>query len=163
LFILPMNLTAQSQSLSPLLVNRRGQPITTISKWNRRRDSVRKQWINFLGRWPSHRAPLKTEVVSTEDLPYFTRHYIRYQIEDAVFTDGYLLIPKGLSGKRPGVVVFHQTVATHAKQPAGLDPANPELMIGVQLVERGYVVLCPRCFIFDDGSDYAGNVRKMEA
>ena len=62
----------------------------------------------------------------------------------------------------PGVVVFHQTVATHAKQAAGVDASNPELMIGVQLVERGYAVLCPRCFIFDDGAGYAEHVEKMK-
>ena len=56
--------------------------------------------------------------------------------------------------RRAAVAVFHQTVATHAKQAAGVDASNPDLMIGVQLAERGFVVLCPRCYIFDDGTDY---------
>jgi hypothetical protein len=59
-------------------------------------------------------------------------------------------------------VVFHQTIGSNARQPAGLDASDPELMQGVRLVERGYLVLCLRCFIFAEGADYAGQVAAMQ-
>ena len=120
-------------------------------------------WRDYLGEFPKERAALKTQVLVTEDLPDFTRQHVKYQIEDGVDTDGYLLTPKNTTSKLPAVVVFHATVDSQAKQPAGLDVSKPELMIGVQLVKRGYVVLCPRCFIFDEGADYTGQVKMMQA
>lgn len=107
-----------------------------------------------MGQFPKQKAPLKTEILATEDLPEFTRQRVKYQIEDGVFTDAYLFTPKRVAGKLPAGVVFHQTVKTHTQQAAGVDASNPELMQGAQLARRGYVALCPRCFIFDDS---AGN------
>ncbi|NDF00979.1 MAG: dienelactone hydrolase, partial [Verrucomicrobia bacterium] len=102
------------------------------------------------------------EVLATETLPEFTRQHVKYQVEEGVFTDAYVLTPKNATGKLPGVVVFHQTVKTQAQQAAGLDASVPELMQGVQLVKRGYVVVCPRCFIFDDGAGYAEWVKRLQ-
>ncbi|MBI1927631.1 dienelactone hydrolase family protein [Candidatus Poribacteria bacterium] len=149
------------------LIDDEGQPITTDAGWMKERDVLRKKWHAFMGEFPKEKAPLKAEVLETEETPDFIRQHVRYQIEAGVFTDGYLLTPKDATGKLseatlPAIVVFHQTVATHAKQAAGIDPSNPELMLGAQLVKRGYIVLCPRCFIFDDGADYVGNVQKMQ-
>src|SRR5262245_65853907 len=60
----------------------------------------------------------------------------------------YLLIPDGIKDgeKRPAVVVFHQTTKDTLKEPVGLGK-NPTLAQGLHLVKRGYVVLCPECFI----------------
>jgi hypothetical protein len=149
--------------LSPLLVDDAGNVITTKEGWTKQRDALKMKWHIFMGEFPKEKAPLKAEVLATEELPDFTRQYVKYQIEEGMFTDGYLLTPKHASGKLPAVVAFHQTVATQAKQVAGVDTSNPELMQGVQLVKRGYVVICPRCFIFDEGAGYADNVKRMQA
>lgn len=119
-------------------------------------------WRGVLGPWPAEKAPLQPEVLATEELDRFTRQHIRYEVEPGVMTDGYLLTPHGLKGRGPAVVVFHQTTKTQAQQVAGLDDSNPELMHGVQLARLGYVVWCPRCFIFADGADYAGHVTTMQ-
>ncbi|MEY4941744.1 MAG: hypothetical protein RIQ93_3479, partial [Verrucomicrobiota bacterium] len=140
--------------LAPLLQT----PAGTIARpeaWSQERARLREQWLAFLGRFPTTKAPLKTKIIATEELPEFTRHYVTYQVEDGVVTDGYLLTPKNLLRRAPAVVVFHQTTKTQAQQAAGIDPSNPELMHGVQLVQRGYIVWCPRCFIFAEGADYA--------
>src|SRR5262249_56187996 len=52
--------------------------------------------------------------------------------------------------KGPAVVVFHQTTNDTLKEPAGLGK-NPSLALGLHLVRRGYVVLCPQCFIMKEG------------
>lgn len=128
----------------------------------KRRTALRAEWQAFLGKFPAERAPLKVEVLATETLPEFTRQHVKYQVEEGLFTDAYVLIPKNATGKLPGVVVFHQTVKTQAQQAAGVDASVPELMHGVRLVKRGYVVVCPRCFIFADGAGYAEWVKRMQ-
>ena len=149
-------------ALPPLLVDDASQPLTTPAQWQQRRAALRQRWQSLLGEFPAVRVPLKTEVLATEELPDFTRQHVKYQIQEGVFTDAYLLTPKRAPGRRPAVVVFHQTVGSHARQAAGLDVSNPELNHGVQLVRRGYVVVCPRCYIFDDGTNFAGNVKLVQ-
>jgi dienelactone hydrolase len=145
--------------LSPLVP---GGGSIAVADWEARRREVQTAWQQVLGPWPSEKVPLQPEILATEELPTFTRQHVRYQVEPGVTTDGYLLTPRGLKGRGPAVVVFHQTTKTQAKQVAGIDDSNPELMHGQQLVERGYVVFCPRCFIFAEGSDYAGHVTAMQ-
>lgn len=151
-----------AQALAPLLVDQSGQAVTSSAAWMKRRSAIRAEWQAFLGEFPKAKAPLKAEIISTETLPEFTRQLVKYQVEDGVFTDAYVLTPRTVTGKLPGVVVFHQTVKSQAQQAAGVDASNPELMHGVQLVKRGYVVICPRCFIFADGAGYADWVRRMQ-
>jgi len=155
---------ANAPALSPLLLPDRDgiNTIRSTNAWNARRETLKREWAGILGEFPKQKPAFRAEVLETEEFPEMTRQHVRYQVEEGVFTDGYLLAPRGRQGRRPGVVVFHQTVRTHAQQPAGVDASNPELTTGVQLVKRGYVVLCPRCFIFDDGTNYLGNVSLMQ-
>ncbi len=151
-----------SNQLPPLLVDGAGKAITSPVAWMQRRATLRSEWQAFLGEFPKGKSPLKAEVLATETLPEFTRQLVKYQVEDGVFTDAYVLTPRNVTGKLPGVVVFHQTVKSQAQQAAGVDASVPELMHGVQLVKRGYVVICPRCFIFADGAGYADWVKRMQ-
>jgi dienelactone hydrolase len=92
------------------------------------------------------------------------RRNVKYQVEDRLFTDGYLLTPKSAGGKLPAIVVFHPTTPVQAKGVAGLDPEYAEeKRQGVQPAERGYVVWCPRNYIFTAGADWAGNARRVLA
>lgn len=160
----PATPPADSPVLPPLL---NAEAATDAAAWKPRRDALRAQWLAFLGPLPEEKAkaPLNARVLETEELPDFTRSHVTYQIEEGVFTEAYLLTPKSPrpEGGFPAVVVFHPTVKSHAKEPAGIDAARPERQHGVQLVKRGYAVLCPRCYIFDDGANAAGNVAKMQA
>ena len=151
-----------SNQLPPLLVDGSGKAITSPAAWMQRRSALLSEWQAVLGEFPKAKAPLKVEVLATETLPEFTRQLLKYQIEDGVFTDAYVLTPRNVAGKLPGIVVFHQTVKSQAQQAAGVDASVPELMHGVQLVKRGYVVICPRCFIFADGAGYAEWVKRMQ-
>jgi dienelactone hydrolase len=139
-------------NLSPLLRDQAGHEIKTKAQWFARREEIRRDWLKAMGiEIPEHRVPLKTEILETEELPTFTRQHLKYQLEEGVFTDGYLLTPKKLEGKAPAMVVFHPTTALQAKGVAGLAPEYAEeKRQGVQLVEGGYVVWCPRNYIFND-------------
>src|SRR5204863_3308361 len=72
-----------------------------------------------------------------------------------------LFLPTKSQGPAPGVVVFHPTLKAHYAQVAGYDTSSPDKMMGPQLASRGFAVLCPRCFIFDDKIGYAETVSKM--
>ena len=159
----PPLLSAGTPKLRPLLVDDRDLAITNKEGWFAQRDGLRSRWLDFLGALPTNKSPLKAEILQTEQAESFTRQLVKYQIEDGVFTDAYLLKPRGGRPPYPAVVVFHPTIATAAAQVAGVDTSVPEKMQGVHLVQRGYVVLCPRCYIFGEGADYAAHVQAMQA
>ncbi len=148
--------------------------VSSKNNWARRRAELKREWLRILGAFPETKAPLKPEFLTKEELPNFTRQKVTYQIEAGVRIDAMLLVPKGATGKLPAIVVFHPTYASHYARAAGLEGADePERQEAVQLVERGYVVLCPRCFIWDEfpadqparsgAALYVANVNRMRA
>lgn len=152
-----------SQPLAPLLQDASGRRINSRSAWRKQRDDLQKQWRAFLGPFPT-KPPLKAETLGAEELPGFTRQHVQYQIELGVFNDGYLLMPTKAKGKLPAVVVFHPTTPFQARGVAGLEPEYPEeKWQGVQLVQRGYVVWCPRNYINTEGADWVGNAKRVLA
>lgn len=151
-------------NLTALLADARGRAITSKSAWAKQRTALREQWLAFLGPLPTRNPPLNTYILNTEHLPSFTRQHLRYQVEPEVFTDGYLLTPSAAKGKRPAVIVFHPTTPYQARGVAGLERDYPEeKWQGVQLVQRGYVVWCPRNYINTDGTDWKGNAQRVLA
>jgi hypothetical protein len=141
-----------------------GKAVTTTKQWNTRRNELKKSCEKVLGAFPNNKAALRTEVLDRDETPEFVREHIRYQAEDNVYTDAYLLTPKNTKRKLPAVVVFHPTTPLQAKGVAGLAPDYAEeKWQGVQLVKRGYVVLCPRNYINDDGADWTGNAKRVAA
>lgn len=150
--------------LSPLLKTPSGEAITTKKQWLKQREILKSDWQKFMGAFPEKRGPLNAEFSAKEELPKFTRQYVKYQIEEGVFTDGYLLTPKNLKGKLPTIVIFHPTTPFQARGVAGLEPDYiEEKRQGIHLVERGYIVWCPRNFIFEEGTDEPPNAKMWTA
>jgi dienelactone hydrolase len=151
-----------SMSLKPLLLDTRGKAILSERQWSKQRKHLESAWREVLGALPKSKAALKAVVLATEELPTFTRQHIKYQIEAGEFTDGYLLTPKNLRGRLPAVVVFHPTTPVHAKGVAGVAADyEVEKRQGVQLVARGYIVWCPRNYIYNEGADWKGNAQRV--
>ncbi len=124
---------------------------------------LREQWLEYLGTLPAEKAALAARWLDEgNDFPNYTRRKVAYVIEPGVEIDAVLFLPKQARGKVPGVVVFHPTLAAHYAQVAGYDATAPGKMMGPHLAERGFAVLCPRCFIFGDGPDYATPVKQMK-
>ncbi len=161
----PSTLPADLPKLPPLLVSNDGQPIRQAAAWKLRRSELRNQWLDFLGHFPKEKSELKVEWLEKEQLDGFVRQLVRYQVEPDVWVKAYLLRPVPASdqprAKLPAMVIFHQTTNETIRSPAGLDD-RPELHMGVQLARRGYVAICPRCFIFPRGKDFADRVREMQ-
>jgi dienelactone hydrolase len=124
---------------------------------------LREKWLDYLGRLPVQKAPLAAHWLDDgDDFPLYKRRKVAYSIEEGVETDAVLFLPKNPPAKVPGVVVFHPTLSTHYAQVSGYDTSRPDIMMGPQLAELGFAVLCPRCFIFGDGADYATHVARMK-
>lgn len=138
--------------LAPLLVDDNGEAITTREGWERQRKKVRDEWVKFLGPMPEPRPVVKLEVLKTETLGSVERQLVRYEGEPGLFVEGYLLKPFANNNEmlpRPGIVALHQTTNASIDEVAGV--SGPDSMqIGLKLAKRGFVVFCPRCFLWQE-------------
>ncbi|MFO0890427.1 MAG: dienelactone hydrolase family protein [Isosphaeraceae bacterium] len=142
----PRSIPASATRPAPLLFDRHHQPITTAEGWGRHRAALRDDWLRFLGTIPRPSSPPGFTVLE-EDRSDIIRQLIRYEAEPGLPVEAYLLRPKGEVKSAPGAVVLHSTADITIRQPAGLE--GPESHhIGKQLAQRGYVVVCPRCFLW---------------
>jgi dienelactone hydrolase len=149
----------QELGLRPLLM-REGRPIKSSDDWLRQRGTIEQLWLDRLGPMPERPKSLESRVEDSEQADGYLRKLVSFRSADGDRIRAYLLVPEGLKldAKRPAIVAFHQTTSETLKEPAGLGK-NPSLALGVHLVKRGYVVLCPECYIMKDG----GPGRQAEA
>lgn len=141
-----------SDQPAPLLFDDAHQPITDVEAWLKRRGDLRSRWHDFLGKIPGHEGVTNAlEVIESEPLdePAVLRQLVRYRSEPDLEVEGYLLTPRGAGdgARRPGAVVFHSTVDYTIRQPAGLE-GHSDYHIGLQLAGKGFVVFCPRNFLW---------------
>ena len=151
----PKQLPEDAPQLSPLLVDREGKPITTLTAWKAEREHIRRRWLDFLGPMPDKRPPVTLEVLEEEQIEGISRQLVRYETESGVPVEGYLLRPanRQKSQQRAGIVALHQTTRHTINQVAGL--AGPtEQQIGWKLACRGFVVFCPRCFLWQNATNF---------
>ena len=116
----------------------------SAAEWAKRRAHILANMQLVMGALPddSRKVPLNVKVTETVELPRYIRKKLTFAVEKGDRVPAYLLIPKERKGKLPGVLVPHQTIAIGKDEPAGLGKQENK-RIGVHLVERGYVALCP--------------------
>jgi dienelactone hydrolase len=122
--------------------------IKTIADWNKARASIHSRWTDFLGTKPDKPTSLEAKFEASEKQQSWTRRRLSFEAEGGDRIQAYLLAPNPSPQfeHRPAVVVFHETTPNTCRQPAGL--AGPlDRAFGVELVRRGYIVLCPECYI----------------
>jgi dienelactone hydrolase len=144
----PTNVPQDLPKLSDLLQNADGSRIATLDAWKSRRDELRRWWLDFLGPMPAERRAAPKLTLLEEDRPDgVIRQLVRYEIEPGIMTEAYLLKPANVSGKAPGIAVFHSTQNYTIRQPAGLE-GPPEKFFGLRYAKRGCVCFCPRNFLW---------------
>ncbi|GAB4159424.1 MAG: prolyl oligopeptidase family serine peptidase [Planctomycetaceae bacterium] len=144
----------------PLLIDQKGQAIRDVKAWEIHRQTIRDAWLKFLGPMPTKRPPVKLKTLRIDQLDDCTRTLVRYEGEPGQFVEGYLLEPKNghkperiRNGKRPGIVALHQTTRDSIDEIAGVK--GPEMQhLGLKFARRGYVVFCPRCFLWQNAPNY---------
>jgi len=145
-----------SYSLSEL--NSRGVPslvegLQDVKEWMGRRERILSEWLNYVEELPGNRGAVRWETLSEEEEECYVRLRIRYTVSDGDEVPAILLVPKavagGGSGKAPAVLALHPTAEAgkgDVATPAGRDNRR----YGVELAERGYVVLAPDVIAFGE-------------
>jgi dienelactone hydrolase len=126
----------------------------SLERWQTRRAELLKAWREILGPMPERPASTTWRVLRTDDLPTVTRQLIEYDTEPGLAVQAYLLRPRGESAdkSRAGVVALHPTTNDTIERIAGVTGARDD-QTGLLLAERGFVVVCPRCFLWQDAPD----------
>ena len=146
--------------MDPLLIDESGSHISNVDQWQERREQLRKEWREFLGPMPEPRPDLQLQVLSSEQIDNVTRQLIRYQCEPELFVEAYLLVPDVIEGdpreyrpamKRAAVVALHPTTDVSIDEIAGVS-GRDHMHSGLKLAQRGFVVICPRCFLWQDAT-----------
>lgn len=134
--------------------------VKTPSDWQRARESIQARWSEILGKSPQKSVGLQVQSGKSEALTGFTRRKVSFASEGDDRLEAFLLCPSNSSGakKTAAVVVFHETTPSGFRHTAGLD-GDSDRAIGVELVRRGYIVLCPQCFILRPSGNGEGPMR----
>lgn len=117
---------------------------STNNPQSRRRAEILSHMERVMGPFPKEkvRPPLDMRVLGSADTTNVSRLKISYASEKGDRTPGYLLKPKRLEGRVPGILCLHQTTPLGAAEPAGLG-GNPNYHYALELAERGCVTLAP--------------------
>jgi dienelactone hydrolase len=110
--------------------------------WERERPEVRSELWKLLGQLPPRPKTLKVDTLSREDRGDYTVEKFQFDNEAGSTVPGYLLLPKGASGRRPAILYCHWHGGEYAIGKEELFQARhtPEAP-GPALARRGYVVL----------------------
>lgn len=146
-------------TVAPLLVDSQGAAISNWQGWLAERESLRQRWLAFLGPMPADRPGVRLEVLASEVVDgmeardrSIVRRLVRYEGESGLFVEGYLLHPEGAekgSHPLPGIVALHPTSDASIEEIAGVRGSG-SAKTGLKLAEKGFVVFCPRCFLWQD-------------
>jgi dienelactone hydrolase len=159
----PAQLLDNPPALNPLLIDAKGQQITTLAAWKQHRETIRRRWQGFLGTLDVAReTPPAMKILEEDRRDGVVRQLVQYDVEPGAPVQAYLLQPLKIEQPCPAAVVLHSTVRHTIRQPAGLE-GNPAKAFGLKLARRGYVTLCPRCFLWTDdlSISYQEHVRRF--
>ncbi|MBO0778921.1 MAG: prolyl oligopeptidase family serine peptidase [Ktedonobacteraceae bacterium] len=114
---------------------------------------LRHQIITCLGHFPERVEP-STKVESVEELDGYTRTRITYMVEPGERIAAWLLVPGEHAPREgwPAILTIHQHGGQFDQgksEPAGLS-GRASYHYGVELCQRGYVVLCPDQLCFGE-------------
>ncbi|MEY4565098.1 MAG: hypothetical protein RLY14_68 [Planctomycetota bacterium] len=116
------------------------------SDWWQRRKDVLANLQKVMGELPSRKGlgPVRYEVLSEESLGGgLIRRKLRYASEDKAEITAFLFLPQACrENPCPAVLCLHQTIPIGKEEPAGLG-GSANLHYGLELAERGFVVLVP--------------------
>lgn len=146
-----------------LLLDDQQRPIVDAAAWKTRREKLKSEWLSFLGPMPAPPLNTTTTILRDESLPDCSRRLIRHECEAGQFVEAWLLRstdPKFV-GLRPGLVALHQTTQQTIDEIAGISGAE-SMQLGLKLARRGFVVICPRCFLWQDAATLDDAVAKFQ-
>ncbi|MBM4081005.1 MAG: acetylxylan esterase, partial [Planctomycetes bacterium] len=110
-------------------------PVKSPEDWQKRREHILANMQLVVGPLPGaeRRVPLDMQVIESEELSTLVRKKVTYASEEGHRVPAYLLVPKGLKGKAPGILCLHGTSAPRGRT-AGLGADYPRYTL--ELAER---------------------------
>ena len=133
------------------------RPVKTISDWQIRRHQILQGMQLAMGSLPSRENLLPFDVMVHESIKTarYERRHISMIIEKNYRLHAYLFIPNGLKRdqKVPAMLALHPTHYMGKGDTAGLSKRENR-SYGLELAQRGYVVLVPDYPSFGDDSTY---------
>jgi dienelactone hydrolase len=119
-------------------------PIRTPADWEVRRGHVADNLALVMGPFPSQlrRVPLDVKEIEQVKVGNLIRRKVTFQSDPDNRVPAYIFIPaEKTGGKLPAILALHQTTKIGKDEPAGL--GNKEMGYGLELAQRGYVVIAP--------------------
>jgi dienelactone hydrolase len=158
----PGDVPAPFRPLAPLLSDDDRKAPDALTRWNARRTELREAWLKFLGPMPARPKATAFDVLRTDELEGLTRKLIRYENESGRTIEAYLLQPTGKPGRRrAGLVALHATTPETIEPIAGVKGNDAE-QLGLKLARRGFVVICPKNFLWHDVANYSEAVDRFK-
>ncbi len=134
----------------------------TIEEWEQEKKRIAATWQNILGHGPKQREVTGFKTISSEETGDCVRDKIQYDVYPGCTVEAYLIRPAEVDKQYPGIVCLHQTCDENIEESAGL-AGSPELDIGLQLAQRGFVTISPRCFLWNsEGQIWAKAVARLK-
>jgi dienelactone hydrolase len=141
--------------------NKAEQPVKTAADWAIRRRHILSGMQLAMGnlpqRDPDKKVPLDVKIVEGVQQEGITRLTVSYVAEDEDRVTAYLYLPNSKDIKkqerRPAILALHPTGPLGKGIVAGLGPKENRAY-GIELAQRGYVVLAPDYPSFGDLKDY---------
>lgn len=149
----PTSAVATPRVLSPLLDVQIESVEEKREQWQVQRLILTQAWQELLGPSPSRPESTQFEELHSEQLEGVIRKVVRYENEPGQFLDAYLLQPTESTKRGPGIIALHATTDKTNQPIAGVAGQEHE-QIGLKLAKQGFVVLCPKNFLWQDGSNF---------
>lgn len=157
----PKMIPAPFRPLTPLLSDDDLKADDARQRWQAKRSEIKAAWLKFLGPMPDRPKSTAFKIVRTDQLDGLTRKLIRYENEPGQQIEAYLLQPTGpTKSKRAGLVALHQTTNDTIDEIAGVSGPEPQ-HLGLKLALHGFVVICPKNFLWHDAKDLNDAVAKF--
>ncbi len=140
------------QLLDPLMVGSNGKPIKTLGKWKKYRKVIENRWLNYMGAIAANPSIPKIKILE-EDYPEgLIRQLIEYEGEPGINVRAYLLKPQKVSKRLPAVVALHSTSDYEMLYISGVEKGKI-VPFGYNMAKKGYVVICPQCFLWHERNE----------
>ena len=118
---------------------------SNVAAYDRSAARYRKEWMEFLGVPEPGKLALNPRREKVAEMDTHTAYRVWLDALPGVQAYGILLIPKNVSGKRPGLLAVHGQSGSPEIVAGFLDPNLPSgyRRFGETAVKRGFVVWCP--------------------
>jgi len=127
-------------------------PVKSADDWQKRRAHILAGMQEVMGKLPdrTNLPPLDVRVIQDVRQNELVQLKISFAADSGDRVPAYLLLPAAASaGRRPAMLVLHQTAALGKGESVG-QSTNPNMAYGLELARRGYVVIVPDYPSFGD-------------